>query len=123
MITYFKNKNHKSKKRPKSYKALNGIFESVNTIVIIGATLALVTLSITGVSLNILPISAGRASTLSLGNEVLHRLIINQYNKNKKLFEKDHQTIQPFDKYYRKSLQDNVIDKSQYESLCHIFTK
>ena len=24
---------------------------------------------------------------------------------------------------YRKSLQDNVIDKNEYESLCNIFTK
>ena len=24
---------------------------------------------------------------------------------------------------YRKSLQDNIIDKTEYESLCNIFTK
>ena len=28
-----------------------------------------------------------------------------------------------FDKLYRKSLEDNVIDKSEYEILCNIFTK
>ena len=28
-----------------------------------------------------------------------------------------------FDKLYRKSLQDNVIDKTEYDSLCNIFTK
>ena len=28
-----------------------------------------------------------------------------------------------FDKLYRESLQDNIIDKNEYESLCSIFTK
>ena len=37
MITYFKDKNHKSKKRYKNYKTLNTILESVDSIVIIGA--------------------------------------------------------------------------------------
>ena len=28
-----------------------------------------------------------------------------------------------FDKLYRRSLQDNIIDKNEYDSLCNIFTK
>ena len=31
--------------------------------------------------------------------------------------------IKSFDKLYSKSLQDNVIDKTEFESLCKIFTK
>ena len=31
--------------------------------------------------------------------------------------------IKSFDKLYRKTLQDNVIDKIEYENLCNIFTK
>ena len=123
MITYFKDKNNKSKKRYKNYKALNTILESVDSIVIIGATSTSITLSVTGVGLIILPISAGIACTLSLGNKVLHKLIINKYNKYKKQYERDQQTIKSFDKLYRKSLQDNIIDKSEYETLCNIFTK
>ena len=95
----------------------------MDSIVIIGATSTSITLSITGVGLIILPISAGIASGLSLGNEVLHKLIINKYKKYKKLYEKDQQTLKPFDNLYRKSLQDNVIDKNEYKSLCKIFTK
>ena len=41
----------------------------------------------------------------------------------KKQYEKDQQTIKSFDKLYRKSLQDNMIDKNEYESLCNIFGK
>ena len=123
MITYFINKNNKSKKRYKNYKTLNTILESVDSIVIIATTSTSITLSITGIDLIILPISAGIACTLSLGNKVLHKLIINKYNKYKKQYERDQQTIKSFDKLYRKPFHDKIIDKTEYESLCKIFTK
>ena len=123
MITYFKDKNNKSKNKYKNYKTLNTVLESVDSIVIITATSTSITLSITGIGLIILPISAGIACALSLGNKILHKLIINKYNKYKKQYERDQNTIKSFDKLYRKSLQDNVIDKTEYESLCKIFTK
>ena len=123
MITYFKEKNHKSKKRYKNYKTLNTVLESVDSIVIIAATSTSITLSVTGIGLIVLPISAGIACTLSLGNKVLHKLIINKYNKYKKQYERDQNTIKSFDTIYRKSLQDNVIDKNEYESLCNTFTR
>ena len=123
MITYFKDKNNKSKKRYKKYETLNTILESVDSIIIIAATSTSITLSITGIGLIIVPISTAIACGLSLSNKVLHKLIINKYNKYKKQYERDQQTIKSFDKLYRKSLQDNVIDKNEYESLCKIFTK
>ena len=123
MITYFKDKNNKSKKKYKNYKTLNTVLESVDSIIIVGATSTSITLSITGIGLIILPISAGIACALSLGNKILHKIIINKYNKYKKLYERDQNTIKYFDKLYRKSLQDNIIDKTEYESLCNIFTK
>ena len=52
---------------------------------------------------------------------MLHKLIINKYNKYKKQYERDQQTIKSFDKLYRKSIQDNIIDKTEFESLCNIF--
>ena len=123
MITYFKDKNNKSKKKYKNYKTLNTILESADSIVIIAATSTSITLSITGVGLIILPISAGIACALSLGNKILHKIIINKYNKYKKQYERDQNTIKSFDKLYRKSLQDNIIDKTEYENLCNIFTR
>ena len=81
MITYFKDKNNKSKKKYKNYKTLNTVLESVDSIVIIGAKSTSITLSVTGVGLIILPISPSIACALSLSNKVLHKLIINKYNK------------------------------------------
>ena len=123
MITYFKDKNNKSKNKYKNYKTLNTVLESVDTIIIIAATSFSINLSITGIGLIILPISAGIACGLSLGNKILHKIIINKYNKYKKQYERDQNTIKSFDKLYRKSLQDNIIDKTEYENLCKIFTK
>ena len=122
MITRFKDKNHKSKKRYKNYKSLSTIIESLDTIVNFGATSTSITLSITGIGLNMLPISAGIAGTLSLANKVSHKLIINKHNKYKKQYKKDQQTIKSFDKQYKKILQDHINDKTEYESLCNNFT-
>ena len=123
MINYFKDKNNKSKKRYKNYKTLNTVLEYVDSIVIIAATSTSITLSVTGIGLIVLPISAGIACALSLGNKILHKLIISKYNKYKKQYERDQNTIKSFDKLYRKSLQDNIIDKNEYENLCNIFTR
>ena len=71
----------------------------------------------------VLPISAGIACTLSLGNKVLRKLIIYKNNNYKKQKERGQQTIKSFDKLYRKSSQDNIIDKTEDESLCNMFTE
>ena len=123
MITYFKHKNNKSKKKYKINKTLNTVLETVDSIIMIGATSTSVALSFTGTGLTVLPISAGIACTLSLGKKVLHKLIINKYNEHKKQCQKEQQTIKSFDKLSRKSLQDNVIDKTDNESLYIVFTK
>ena len=102
---------------------MDTLLESVDSIVIRAATSTSITLSVSGVGLNNLPISAGIACTLSLGNKILHKLFINKYSKYKKQYERDQNTIKSFDKLYRKSLQDNIIDKNEYESLCNSFTK
>ena len=121
MITYFKDKNNKSKKKYKKYKTITTILKSFDTFVIIATTSSSITLSLTGTGLIVIPISTATACGLSIGNKVLYEIIINEYNKYKKLYEKDQQTIKSFDKLYRKSLQDNVIDKTEYDSLCNIF--
>ena len=43
---------------------------------------------------------------------------MNKYSKHKKQNEIDQPSIKSFDNLNRKSWQDNVIDKNEYESLC-----
>ena len=46
-----------------------------------------------------------------------------KYIKYKKQYERDLLTNESFDKLYRKSLQDKIIDKNEYESSCNVFTQ
>ena len=50
-------------------------------------------------------------------------MIINKYNKYKKQYEKDQQTIYFLDNLYRKRLQGKVFARNENESLCNSFTK
>ena len=123
MITYFKYTNNRSKKKYKKYKTLTTILKSFDTFVIITITSSSITLSLRRNGLILIPISTATACGLSIGNKVLFEIILNKYNKFKKVYEKNQQTIKSFDKLYTKTSQENVIDKSVYERLCKNFTK
>ena len=121
MITLIQ--RQKNPKRNKKYKTLTTILKSSDTIVIIGTTSSSITLSLTGIGLIVIPTSTATACGLSIGNKVIFEIVMQKDNKYKKQYEKDQQKIISFDKLYRKPLQDNVINKNEYESLCNIFTK
>ena len=76
MITYSEVKNYKSKKRYKNYKSLNTMLETIDAIVIIGATSTAITFSISVVGLILLQTSAGVACSLSFGNKLIHEIIL-----------------------------------------------
>ena len=71
--------------------------------------------------MTVIPISTASACALSIGNKKTYEIIINKYNKYKKQYEEDQQTIKSFDKLYRKSLQDNVIDKKIWKSMYYFY--
>ena len=75
------------------------------------------------IAIPIKPRSTATASGLSIGYKVINEIIIKKYNEYKKQYEKDQQTNKSFDKFYRKSSQDNEIDKNEKQSLFKIFTK
>ena len=110
-----------NRRRCKNYKTFTSILESVDTVNFLGATTTSRTLSVAGVGLIVVPISSGIACALSLGNRMLHKMILNNYIKYKKQYQKYQQTIKSFDKLYRRSLEENLIDKNEYESFCNIF--
>ena len=71
-----------------------------------------VTLSVTGVGLIVVRITAGNACTLSLANKILHKTKLIKDKKYKKQRRKDQQTIKCSGDIYRASLQDNLIDEN-----------
>ena len=80
-----------------------------------------ITPSRTDIGLINIPMSAGIVCALSSGNKIIHKLIINKYNKYKKQYGRDQQTFKSFNKFYSQGLQDNIIDKNDNESLCKFF--
>ena len=94
---------------------------SFDTFVIFATISSSITLSLTGFGLILIPKSFATACGLSIDKKVVYEIIVNKYNKYKEQNVKDQQTIKCCDKLYSKSLQDNVIDKNEYESLCNIY--
>ena len=123
MITNFKDKNNKSKKKFKNYKTLTTKMKSFHPVFSFETTSSSSTLSLTGVGLIVIPISTATACGLSIGNKVKYEIIINIHSIYKKQYEKDQQSIKSFDKLHGRSLQDSLVDKIEYETLCDIFTK
>ena len=101
---------------------LSKIFESFGTFGITATTSSSITLSLTGISSTVIPISTGIACGLKFSKKVIDEIVLPKNIKYKKQDEKDQQTIKPFEKFYRKKFQDNLIDESEYESLCNNFT-
>ena len=122
MIIYFKDKK-KSKKKYKQYKTKTTISKSFEAFVLIPTKPISVSLSLTGIGLIAIPIKTATACALPIGNKVVYEIIINKHFKYKVQCEKDQQTNNSLDKLYRKSLKDNLIDNSDYESVCNILTK
>ena len=87
ILSYFKEKNHESKENYKNFTTITTRLESVHTVAIICAIAISVTLSITGVELVVVRISAGDACALSLRNKVINRLIPMKTIKKKTISE------------------------------------
>ena len=99
------------------------ILKSFDTFVIIAKKSSSITLNFTGIGLIVIPISTATACALSVGNKKLYEIIIKKYNKYKKQYKKDQVTIKSIDKLYKKTLQEKIIEKTEYESLCNTFTE
>ena len=72
MITYFRDKNNKSKKKYKIYETMTTILKSFDTIVFIATTSSSISLSLTGFGLIVIPISSSIACGLSITNKVVY---------------------------------------------------
>ena len=83
MITYFKDKNNKSKKKYKKYGKLTTILDSFDTIFIMATTSSPIRLSLTRIGLIVIPISAATAYGLSIGNKIVYQIVMQRDNKCK----------------------------------------
>ena len=97
--------------------------KSFDTFVIFATTSRSFPLSLTEIGLILRPISTGIACVLTISIQVIFEKVVRKHNRYKNQFERYQETIDCFDILYRRSSQDFLIDKSEYESPCNIFTK
>ena len=76
-----------------------------------------------GIGLIAIPIFSSIACGLTVSNKLLYAIIMQKYKNYKKQYEKHQHTIISYDKLYKKSFQDNVTDKNEYQYVCNISTK
>ena len=107
MMTYFEDKNHKSKNKYKKHKTLSTILKAFDTIAIIAKTSSSITLSLTGFELIVIPISSSIACGLTISNEVIYEIvmqnIINTKNSIKKIIKKLYLLINYIEKVCKKT--------------------
>ena len=72
MITYFKDENHKSKKKIKNFKLLTTKLKSFASIVFNATTSSSITLSLTGIGLIVILIWTGIACGLAISEKIIY---------------------------------------------------
>ena len=97
--------------------------KSLSIFVIIATPSSSVTLSVKRFGIIVKLIWAAVAWGLSTSKKVAHEINMPSKLGKKKQYEKDPQKIKSVDKLWRKILEDNLIDESECDSLCIIFTK
>ena len=88
MITYFKDKNQKSKKKYENYIMLTRILKSFDTFVIFATTSSSITLSLTGIGLIVIPKSTVIACGLTINKKAIYEIVMRKYNRSKKYYQK-----------------------------------
>ena len=66
-----------------------------------------------------IPFSVEAACGLSIGNKVIYEVVMQKFDLYKKQYKKVRQTFKSFDNFYKKSLEDNLSDICEKESLCN----
>ena len=113
MITYFKDKNYKYKKKYEKYTLLTTVLKSFDTTVIFASIFSSITLSLTGFRLIVTRISSGIPCGLTISNKVWCEVVLQKYITYKKQYVKDQKVFKSFDKLNCKNLQDDLIDRSK----------
>ena len=103
MIKHFKHKNLKLKEKFEKYKMITTMKKTFDRLGIFAITSSCITLSPKGIGLIAIPISSSIACGLTISNKTNYEVVMQKDNTYKKLVEKHHQAIVPFDKLYRKS--------------------
>ena len=115
MMKYYEMEEKKYKQKYNKYKLINNLINSLDGIIVIGTTSASISLSITGVGIIVVPITAG----VGCATGILVKLCSSYLKKKEQNYKLKYtiiqKTLDDFRQLYITSLKDNHIDEKEYQ--------
>ena len=114
MMKYYELEEKKCKKKYTKYKLRNNIINSTDGLIIIGTTSASVTLSITGVGIIVVPITAGVGCATGILVKICSSYLKKKEQNYKLKYTIIQKTLDVFRQLFTTSLKHNHIDEKEY---------
>ena len=111
MMKYYELEENKYKNEYTKYKLINNIINSIDGLLLIGTTSASVTLSITGLGIITVPITAGVGCATGILVKICSSFLKKKEQKDKLKYTIIQKTLDDFRQLFTTSLKDNHIDE------------
>ena len=121
MMKYYEIEENKYKKKYNKYKLINNIINSTDGLIIIGTTSASITLSITGVGIIVVPITAGVGCATGILVKICSSYLKKKEQSYKFKYAIIQKTLDDFRRLYTTSLKDNHIDEKEYDRFVKMY--
>ena len=115
MMKYYEMEEKKYKQKYTKYKLINNIINSLDGIIVIGTTSASVTVSVTGVGIIVVPITAGVGCAIGILVKICSSYLKKKEQNYKLKYAIIRKTLDDFRQLYITSLKDNHIDEKEYQ--------
>jgi len=120
---FYNYETKKYKKLNDRFKLLNNLLQTIDTLIILGVTSTSVTLSVTGVGIIIVPISAGVGGFLGISSKLISEYLKRREKYHLKKYTLSLKTLEDFQKLHSKCLEDSKIDQNEYKKLTETYNK
>ena len=114
MMKYYELEEKKNKKQYTKYKLINNIINSTDGLIILGTPSASVTLSITGVGIIVVPITAGVGCATGILVKICSSHLKKKEQNYKLKYAIIQKTLDDFRQFFTTSVKDNHIDEKEY---------
>ena len=115
MMKYYELEEKKYKQKYTKYKLINNLINSLDGIIVIGTTSASISLSITGVGIIVVPITAGVGCATGILVKICSSYLKKKEQSYKLKYAIIQKTLDDFRQLFTTSLKDNHIDEKEYQ--------
>ena len=115
MMKYYEMEEKKYKQKYNKYKLINNLINSLDGNIVIGTTSASIALSITGVGIIVVPITAGVGCATGILVKICSSYLKKKEQNYKLMYAIIQKTLDDFRQLYITSLKDNYVDEKEYQ--------